>query len=188
VLVTGFGPFPGRAENPSRDVARALEREPPPGVRVVARELPVTFQGAPSAVHAALADLAPERPKVLLGLGVQPDPWFRLERRSRGSYTGPREGNDGRNADQSGLVDEPERATDLELEPLAASLRAAGARDVRISNDAGGYVCDITYHALLTAAESSGVTALFLHVPPAEVLSAEEQTPIVRALVAALAR
>jgi pyroglutamyl-peptidase len=186
VLVTGFGPFPGRAVNPSRDVAFALEREPPPGVRVVARELPVTFRGAPAAIREALAELAPRRPAVLLGLGVQPEPWFRLERRARGTYRGVRVDNDGATADGLALELGPDRACGLDLERLAAALRAAGAGDVRLSDDAGGYVCEVTFHTLLGLAQ--GAPTVFLHVPPAEVLDAVEQTPIVRTLVAELAR
>lgn len=184
VLVTGFGPFPGRAVNPSREVARMLEREPPAGVRVVARELPVTFRGAPAAIRAALAELAPERPAALVGLGVQPEPCFRLERRARGRYDGGRADNDGATPDGLGLELGPDRECTLDLERLAEVLRAAGAGEVRVSEDAGGYVCEVTLHTLL--GEAGGAPALFLHVPPAEVLDAEAQARIVRALVAAV--
>jgi pyroglutamyl-peptidase len=185
VLVTGFGPFRGRTRNPSREIARALEREPPPGVRVLARELPVTFRGAPRAIRRALADLAPERPAALLGLGVQGRPWFRLERRARGVYSGRRQDNAGHSPASLGLDLGPERECALELEPLALVLRAAGAGEVRISDDAGGFVCEVCFHTLL--GEARGAPAVFLHVPPVRVLDAAAQTPIVRALVAALA-
>lgn len=186
VLVTGFGPFRGRARNPSRDVARALEREPPPGVRVVARELPVTFRGAPRAIRKALAELAPARPVALLGLGVQREPRFRLESRARGVYRGKRRDNDGATPDGLGLDLGPDRECALDLERFADVLRAAGAPDVRLSDDAGGYVCEVCYHTLL--GEARGAPAVFLHVPPAQALDAAAQTPIVRALVAELAR
>jgi pyrrolidone-carboxylate peptidase len=185
VLVTGFGPFLGRAVNPSRDVAFALERDPPHGVRVAARELPVTVRGAPQAIREALAELAPERPAALLGLGVQPEPWFRLERRARGSYRGERVDNDGLTPDRLALELGPERESALDLGRLAEVLRAAGAPDVRVSDDAGGYVCEVCFHTLLS--EARGAPAAFLHVPPAEVLDAAAQAPIVRELVAALA-
>ena len=186
VLVTGFGPFPGSEVNPSREVARALEREPPPGVRVAARELPVTFRGAPAAIRAALAELGPERPAALLGLGVQPEPCFRLERRARGAYSGARADNDGATPDGLALELGPDRVCALDLERLAQVLREAGAGEVRVSDDAGGYVCEVTLHTLL--GEARGAPAVFLHVPPAAVLDAAAQTPIVRALVAALVR
>jgi pyroglutamyl-peptidase len=186
-LVTGFGPFPGRALNPSREVARRLAADPPPGLRVRARELPVTFLGAPAAVRAAVASLEPERPAVLLGLGVQPQPCFRVERRARGRYDTQRLDNDGRSAAELLPDLGPDRENPLPLEPLVEALRAAGAPDVRLSDDAGGYVCEITYHALLGEGARLGARTLFLHLPPVEVLSTDAQTPLARALLAALA-
>lgn len=186
VLVTGFGPFPGRTVNPSREVARQLEAEPPEGMRVRSCELPVTFRGAPRAVREAVAALVPERPAVILGLGVQPEPCFRLERRARGRYDTARIDNEGRSAAELELVVGEELECALDLDELARVLRAAGAPDVRLSDDAGGYVCEVTYHALLTQAAACGARALFLHVPPAEVLPASAQVPLVRALLGAL--
>jgi len=187
VLVTGFGPFPGVTENPSLAVARALELAPPPGVRVVARELPVTFEGAPRAVGESVADLE-RTPAVLLGLGVQPDSTFRLERRARGRLEGGRADNEGRTASAVGVDGGPDLETSLDLGLLEEALRAAGAPEVTHSGDAGSYVCERTYHALLMCGAGAGVPALFLHLPPAEVLASAQQVPIVRALVAALVR
>lgn len=188
VLLTGFGPYPGRAVNPSREIARLLESEPPPGVRVLAAELPVSFLRAPRAVRELLRDLAPPTPDLLVGLGVHEGPYFRLERRARGRYEGARLDNDGRSAGELRPFAGADLECALELEPLAAALRTAGARDVRLSEDAGGYVCEITYHALLSGAREHGARAVFLHVPPADVLSTAEQAPLVRAFLAELAR
>jgi len=188
VLVTGFGPFPGRAVNPSREIARLLEAEPPPGVRVRAAELPVSFLGAPRAVRELLAQPAGPVPDLLLGLGVHEGPFFRLERRARGRYDGARLDNDGHTASELRPVVGEDLECALELAPLAEALREAGARDVRLSDDAGGYVCEITYHALLSGAAEHGKRALFLHVPPADVLPARAQARLVRALLAELAR
>lgn len=187
VLITGFGPFPGVADNPSIQVARHLEQEPPTGVRVIARELPVTFEGAPEAVAAAARE-AGDALGVLLGLGVQPEPTFRLERRARGRLDGARPDNSGRTASGVGVDLGGDLETALDLEHLAAVLTEAGAPRVAISEDAGGYVCERTYHALLARAGERGVPALFLHVPPIEVMAPADQAPIVRALVAELAR
>ncbi len=186
VLVTGFGPFPGRKVNPSGEVARLLEARPPPGVRVRACELPVSFRGAPAAGRAALESLRPARPRALLGLGVQREPYFRLERRARGRYDSARKDNDGQSAAELALAVGEDRENGIDLAALARVLRAAGAADVRLSEDAGGYVCELTYHALLGEARALGVPVVFLHVPPARVLPAAEQAPLVGALVAAL--
>jgi pyroglutamyl-peptidase len=184
VLVTGFGAFPGTERNPSREIARALEDDPPPGVRLRSAELPVTFAGAPPAIDLALEGLAGV-PDLLLGLGVQPDPWFRLERRARGRLTGERPDNDGSTAGGLDVDAGPDLETALDLERLARAMRAAGAPDVRLSDDAGGYVCERTYHHLLSCGRALERPALFLHLPPAATLEPADQLPFVRALLAA---
>ena len=81
LLVTGFGTFTGCAENPSGAVARALpavQAETLGGARVLGRELPVTFAGAPPAIEAFI-EAAPGPPAALLGLGVHRENWWRLE-------------------------------------------------------------------------------------------------------------
>jgi pyrrolidone-carboxylate peptidase len=185
VLVTGFGPFEKRRFNPSRVIAAALERQPPRGVRVLARELPVSFRGAPREVERFVARHARKRPVLLLGLGVQRASWFRFEKRARGVFSTERVDNDGvAGAELGGRVG-PTLQTSLDVRRLARLLREAGAHDVRLSNDAGGYVCERTYHALLSAGREHGIPAVFLHVPPAAAFASRKQTQLVRALLRA---
>lgn len=185
VLVTGFGPFEQRRFNPSRIVAAALERLGPRGVRVVACELPVSFNGAPREVARFVARHARAKPALLLGLGVQRADYFRFERRARGRYTTARIDNDGVAGAQIGASVGPTLRTDVDVRELARLLRAAGAIDVRLSNDAGGYVCERTYYALLSAGRAHGIPAVFLHVPPAAAAPSRVQTRLVRAMLAA---
>ena len=77
-------------------------------------------------------------------------------------------------------------ATELPLENLADALREAGAEDVRISEDAGGYVCERTYYLVLQRAKDAGVPGLFLHVPPVASAGVSAQRPIVEALLRAV--
>ena len=186
VLVTGFGPFEDRRNNPSRTIARALERRPPAGLRVRSCELPVSFHGAPREVDRFVARHARSRPLLVLGLGVQREGYFRPERRARGTYTTQRIDNDGTVGASLGSSVGPTLETSLDLRRVARLLRESGAPRVRVSSNAGGYVCERTYHALLTSAGSRGIPALFLHVPPAESMPAAQQARIVRALLAAL--
>ena len=80
------------------------------------------------------------------------------------------------------LPDGPELRTTADLEALADVLRAAGAPEVEVSTDAGGYVCERVFrHGL-----ESGIPALFLHVPPIATMPVREQLPIVRAVAGAL--
>jgi pyroglutamyl-peptidase len=187
LLVTAFGPFPGVLRNPSREIALALERDPPAGLFVVARELPVTFEGAPAAVDELVAGCG-RRPDGLLGLGVQRRATLRLERRARGRLTGSRADNAGRTQDDLGLDLGPDHECTLDLDELARELVTAGVPDVEVSSDAGGYVCERTYYQLLERGRELGVPALFLHVPPVEAMDPLEQTRHVRVLVALLAR
>lgn len=194
ILITGFGPFRGHGahpridDNPSRAIAFALERDPPAGTRVRAAELPVTFLGAPAAIDALFAGTS-ERPALLLGLGViSRGGGYRLERRARGRLAGERPDQDGRTASELAIDAGPDRGTGLALEPLADAMRGAGAPAVEISSDAGAYVCERSYHALLGWGEKLAVPALFVHIPPVHELDVEQQTAIVRALVEALAR
>lgn len=183
VLVTGFGPFEDRRNNPSRAIAAALERDPPAGLRVRACELPVSFHGAPREVERFLARHARSRPVLVLGLGVQKKSWFRPERRARGTYTTKRLDNDGTVGASLGSSVGPTLETSLDLRLVARLLREAGAPLVRVSRNAGGYVCERTYHALLTSAGSRGIPSFFLHVPPAAAIPASRQARIVRALL-----
>ena len=183
ILTTAFGPFPGVGRNPSREIAAALERDPAPGVRVVFAELPVTFRGVPSAIDAFLERHAHERPAALLGLGVQKEPRFLLERRARGRITGDRLDNDGSSATESAGAIGPDLDCGLDLEPLAGALREVSTLDVGVSEAAGGYVCERTFHHLLLRGNELGIPTVFLHVPPATALPFEEQARVVRALL-----
>jgi len=181
LLVTGFGPFPGVQRNPSREIARALEqRGLGDGVEVSGAELPVAFTQVAPAIDAVLRQMVPP-PDAILGLGV----WgngdaFRLERRARGVFDTTRLDNAGETG--AGIDLGPPLATNLDLERLAERMRLAGAGEVRLSEDAGGYVCERTYRHLLTRAREFGARAVFLHVPPLEVVDLERQIACVRAL------
>ena len=181
LFVTGFGPFPGVERNPSREIARALAvRGLGAEIEVTSAELPVAFHAVAPAIDAALATLS-SAPDVILGIGV----WgngncFRLERRARGSFDATRVDNDGETG--AGIDLGPERATQYDLERLAEVMRAVGVGEVRLSEDAGRYVCERTYLHLLTRAQELGARAIFLHVPPLEVIDLERQIVGVAAL------
>ena len=181
LLVTGFGPFPGVEHNPSREIAKALaSRGIGADVEITAAELPVAFAEVAPAIDAVLARMT-RAPDVLLGIGV----WghgdsFRLERRARGVFDTTRADNAG--ATGAGIDLGPERSTNFDLAALAECMRVAGAGVVKLSEDAGSYVCERTYLHLLTRAEDLGARALFLHIPPVEVIGLERQIACVTAL------
>lgn len=188
VLVTGFGPFLDVTHNPSGEVARALALAPPAGMEIAAGVLPVSFAGAPAGLEALLDGLRPRIPDALLGLGLHRGSWLRLELRARAAMTSPKRDSEGRSGAELGPLPGGELRSGLDLAVLAEDLRAAGADDVRLSDDAGGYVCERTYRATLEAGARLARPALFLHVPSAEHLSIERQAELLRAWIPSILR
>jgi len=76
LLVTGFGPFAGYPENPSGLIAQAADGLTLEGVRVVGRQIEVTWRSAWPTIRSAVEEVAPA---ALVCLGVCPDTFFRLE-------------------------------------------------------------------------------------------------------------
>jgi len=186
VLISGFGAFEVHDENPSGRVARALEAAPPPGLRVLASELPVSFERAPGAWDALEERARGETPALLLGLGVHPGHGFRLESRAGpGLRLVPRVDVDGRSAREFSRAG-PRLSTELDLGRLLLALQARGVADVRLSRSAGGYVCEWIYHHLLTRGRERGLPALFVHVPTIRRVPLERQVEVVGRIVAEL--
>lgn len=165
-LLTGFGPFGTVVNNPSARIVEHFAREGAPGHALATRVLPVSFTRAEREI---VALLRAGRFDVALLLGVAGgEAHVRLERF-------------GRNQDRARLPDCDGFApmetvirlgapslypATLEPEPLAESLRAAGI-PTRLSDDAGGYVCNHTYFAALHALAEANLPTrcLFVHVP-----------------------
>jgi pyroglutamyl-peptidase len=183
-LVTGFGPFVNVEQNPSGELARRLESEPPDGVVVKGAELPVTFAGSAAALREFVGAHAGRAPRVMLSMGVQTKPAFRLERGARARLDSVKPDNDGVRSEGVAVLGERDLATTFDIEALADCLRSDELDPVRLSDDAGGFVCERTYYELLSLSEELAVPALFLHVPPWDVLAPERQLPHVRALLA----
>ena len=63
LLLTFFGPFPGVPVNPTVALAAGVQRllaQMRPDLRVVARELPVSYNGSSAALRAALQEVRPD--------------------------------------------------------------------------------------------------------------------------------
>jgi pyroglutamyl-peptidase len=180
VLVSGFGPFETTERNPSGEIAQALARDPPRGLRVVAGILPVSFGRAPGAWDELLASVAPARPRLYLGLGVQKKGGYRLERRARARPKRTQRRDVDGVAAREFAHEGPELATVFALEPLLCALHARGFAEAYVSEDAGGYVCERLYHHLLSRGREHGVAALFVHVPPLHLTAVERQIEVVR--------
>ena len=143
ILLTGFEPFGGWEVNSSWEGVRHLA-----GRRrgVESLRLPVNHRGAAEAVAAAIGALAP---KIVLLTGLAADPVPRLERVGR---AGPLAVSGG----------PPLRRGRWPWAAARAGVASRGA-PLRLSVDAGGYVCDTTYWAALG---SFAPLVAFLHLPP----------------------
>jgi len=143
ILLTGFEPFRHWAVNSSWEAVAHLA-----GRRrgVEAARLPVDHHQAATAIRALIAVLDPQ---VVLLTGLASDPTPRLELHGR---PGPL-------SSHGGPVVRRGRW------PFAAAHGAARARGVplRLSSDAGAYVCDTTYWAALG---TGAPRVAFLHLPP----------------------
>ncbi len=154
ILVTGFGPFPGVVDNPSGDVARAVDGRTVGGRPVVGLVLPVLWRRGPELAIEAANALGAE---LVVGLGVattravldvetlgfrgwdpQPD--------ADGCYPDDRDGPDvvGATLDSAALAD------------------GLGAR---ISRDAGRYVCNAWLYQVARGLPAARVG--FVHMPAA---------------------
>ncbi|MBK0399846.1 hypothetical protein H0I76_11650 [Limibaculum sp. M0105] len=161
VLMTGFEPFRHWQVNSSWEAVRLL------GGRlrdVAAACLPVEHHAAAQAVRELIAR---EGPEVVLLAGLAPDPVLRLETVARPGPLAPWAGGVRR-----GRWGWPE---------ALGALRSAGL-PVRVSRDAGGYVCDTTYWAALGEGPRR---VAFMHLPPPGPVWTPERAA--RALSAALA-
>ncbi|MEL6209683.1 MAG: hypothetical protein AAFR44_05770 [Pseudomonadota bacterium] len=141
LLITGFEAFGGRPANTSWRLAVALAACAGPGA--VARRLEVDHVPAAR----ALRRFCLERPSALMMLGEWSGSSFRIERYARPGPLAPWAGG--------------VRPARWPVVPLFRAMRRA-ALPVRLSEDAGRYVCDTSYWAALG---TSVPRVVFVHVP-----------------------
>jgi len=166
VLITGFGPFPGAPVNPSGGLALALAKKRRPefaGVRRVAH----VFETSYAAVERDLpALLARHRPDIVLMFGLAPrTPFVRIETRARNAASMLLPDVDGQTCAESAIMPGAP-ASRRAPAPFARLLAAVGATraPVRLSRDAGDYLCNYTYWRALEASRSGTLTQ-FVHIP-----------------------
>ena len=152
VLITGFGPFPGVADNPSARLARALDGRVEGGVRFVGEVLPVSYRRAPAQT---LRLIDAHKACAVLGTGVDVRA-AALRVESQGSCHPV-----GR-VDVEGQTLTPLQGPATVAAPWSAPL--AEALGVALSTDAGRYVCNAW---LYQVARRAAVPVSFLHLPPA---------------------
>jgi len=169
VLITGFGAFPGNAFNPTGDlVARLAVRRRPALERV--RRIVHVFSTSYDAVDKELPELvASHRPDAILMFGLAGrTPHLRVETRARNKRSSLLPDVSGAIA-VSACIRSGAAATLRTSAPCPMVRAAAGhARvPVKVSIDAGTYVCNYLYWRALESARDTGTAplVLFVHVP-----------------------
>lgn len=189
ILITGFGPFPGMARNPSAWLARK-----------VAEDVRLAWSGIEASAvvlttsYAALSDefpaaLAREEPDCLLMLGV-------AARRKRICIETRAINRTSAYPDATGRIsrtfawiagETPSRRPAISLQPLLRALSAHGVRPT-LSRNAGRYLCNAAYYDAIGLMGDRPV--VFLHVPMPKVLGrqgrAQDQRPDIKQMQAGL--
>ena len=194
ILLTAFEPFGGRAHNASAEALSALiqRRDELPGLLLESRLLPVEAGRASDELRQALDEIQPD---ALIALGEAKRDAICLERLgvNQRHFTIP---DNAGNLIEDQPVDPagpPSYFTTLPLEQMLEAMQTTGV-PVRLSDDAGRYLCnEILYTALRYAETHDGPGYVgFIHVPhlPSAATSGDYPTlptqDIVRALQVAL--
>lgn len=161
VLVTGFAPFDGFEENPSGQLARALDGRRAGDAIIAGHVLPVAFDAAGPALLRLVEAL---RPDAIVATGqAAGEAVIRLEQVAINRAHSARPDNAGYAPHQCAIdPDGPAaRFVALDLHPLATALTAAGV-PARVSFHAGTHCCNLV---LYTALAVRPAAALFVHLP-----------------------
>ena len=169
LLLTYFGPFPGVPVNPTVALAegsvRALNTARP-DLRVVACELPVSYNGSSTALRTALQDVQPDA-LISLGVAVGRDV-VSLEQVAINLDSAGIEDNDGDRRCDEPIAPGGQEAyfSSLPVRTSFERLRAAG-EPVEISYTAGTYVCNHVFYEGQRISRELGLSipAGFVHVP-----------------------
>ena len=169
ILLTGFGPFPGAPFNPTMPLVDQLTRLRRPALSEVERIshiFPVTYQAVDQQLPALLAR---HRPHALLMFGLaNRTSYVRVETRARNALTALWPDASQKSPRQQSIVAGSQAQA---FGPHTARLFRAASEtglDVRLSRDAGSYLCNYLSWRAIEAARSGygpGIAA-FIHVPP----------------------
>ncbi|HET7210301.1 MAG TPA: hypothetical protein VFI85_00975 [Methyloceanibacter sp.] len=166
VLITGFGPFPGFANNPSAWLVETLaERQRAPEIELRARVLPTEWEKV--ALVPRLFEAL--QPHVMIHFGVSENASaFAIERLAYNRAERECDACGAMPKDRNIRVGGPQRFDTLfPAAALAAHLRRSGIA-ARTSRSAGAYLCNfLYYHSLGWAqAQRNAPTVIFVHIPP----------------------
>lgn len=180
IIVTGFEPFGGESVNPSWEIARAVQADPPSGTNIHAACLPVDTQKIGDCLKDLITGVHPQALIMLGQAGGRPR--ITVERVAVNVLDFSMPDNSGRQ-----VVDEPVvpggPAAYFATLPIRAMVDAMneGSIPAAISNSAGTYLCNQAMYLGLhyLAAEGVDIPAGFIHVPflPAQACRQKDPAP-----------
>lgn len=164
VLLTGFGPFPGVAQNPSGWLAKTLAaRTASAGDELHGHVLPTEWDAVTALTPLLYAEL---QPHVMIHFGVGPRAKTLRIEHSAHNRTARRADARGALPNVSTVSPNGQHRLDtgLPVNALAAYLRARG-HAANASRSCGRYLCNFLYYRSLEWTLRHGGHALFVHVP-----------------------
>lgn len=164
LLLTGFGPFPGVAENRSGWLAETLAgRTAVAGYELYGHILPTEWDAVTTLMPRLYADI---QPHVMVHFGVSTRAKTLRVEHSAHNRAAPRADARGALPAVSTISPNGEHRLDtgLPVNAIAAHLRAQG-HAANASRSCGRYLCNFLYYRSLEWARRNGRDALFVHVP-----------------------
>lgn len=166
ILLTGFEPFgPGRPANPSWEGIKGLDGKEWNGCKLVCKELKVEW-GAP--LGQLRSAIKKHKPIAIFSFGQGMPGAFAVESRASNIRRGAPD-NRGEPPQSHTIVEGGEGlvAATAPFAKIARALSQKGYR-IRISADAGRYLCEETLYTLehLKSSKEFDGTVMFCHVPP----------------------
>jgi pyroglutamyl-peptidase len=166
VILAGFGPFPGAPFNPSGALARSLVHRRRPALAGVARTAHV-FATSYAAVDRDLPRLFAEKPDIVLVFGLAGRRrQICIETRARNAISVLFPDASGHRPSHSSIkFGAPSALTGRA--PFVQLANAVRARKlpVRVSRDAGRYLCNYIYWRALERAPKGRPLVQFVHIP-----------------------
>lgn len=160
-LVTGFSPFNGRQVNASWIAAQSLVSET--GLRLL--EIPVVWGEPMTQLDQVCREQCPE---LIISMGEGRECWFDIETLAR-NRRAARPDNEGRLPQDGPIIPAGPAETSASIDAPALQQRLLAQNfPVRISRDAGGFLCEETFYTLeiLRDRYPRIVTVVFVHLPP----------------------
>jgi pyroglutamyl-peptidase len=166
VLITGFGPFPGVADNPSAWLAETLAGEKRDVAGTLHAEILPTSWESVAALTPSLFEAL--KPDIMIHFGLcQRAQGFRVELSAHNRVTHRADIGGALPPSHSVLAEGPARLdTQFPAAALANHLRAHGL-EAAMSRSAGRYLCNFLYYRALDWAsrQDRPTLAVFVHIP-----------------------